>query len=91
MRRSPWRGYKPVMATRRLLCLCGTLLSRDEREYHAYQCTICVMREHELILAHGRGEDHDHIDALHAGPVDLQLEARLEPRRRMRHSAGAAR
>lgn len=74
------------MAAIRLLCLCGTVLTRDERVHHAYQCTICVMREHELILAHGRGEDHDEIDALHAGPIDLGLKRRARGRSKARAS-----
>jgi hypothetical protein len=74
------------MATRRITCLCGALLSQDEREHYAYQCTLCVTWEHELILAHGRGEDHDEIDSLFAGPVDLDLQ---RPRLSGRHRKAA--
>lgn len=69
------------MASRRILCLCGSVLSRDERDHYIYQCTICVMHEHELLGAHGRGHDHDEIDRLFSGPVDLGLAQASKKRR----------
>lgn len=64
------------MATRRLICSCGALLSKEEHEHYLYQCAVCVAFEHELLLAHGRGDDHDEIDMLFAGPVDIGLPER---------------
>lgn len=64
--------------SRVILCICGAPLSRDEREHYVYQCTPCVMREHDLILAHHRGEDHPDIESLFSGPVTIHG---LPPRR----------
>ena len=68
------------MAKSRVICLCGTALSKDEREHYVYQCVICVMREHDVILAHQRGEDHPDLETLFSGPV---LIHGLWPRRRL--------
>jgi hypothetical protein len=66
------------MARSRLICICGAVLSEDERDYYLYQCAICVMQEHEAILAHHRGQDHPGIDDLFSGPVTIHG---LKPRR----------
>jgi hypothetical protein len=52
-----------------VICSCGAVLKSDEREHYVYQCTSCVLREHDLIRAHQRGEDHPDIDVLFDGPV----------------------
>jgi hypothetical protein len=69
------------MATTRVICSCGAVLNKDEREHYLYHCTSCVVREHDLVRAHRRGEDHPDIDALFEGPV---LIHGVERRRRKR-------
>jgi hypothetical protein len=69
------------MATPRVICSCGAVLKKDEREHYLYQCSSCVVAEYDLIRAHERGEDHPDIDALFSGPVLIDgIERR--PRRR---------
>jgi hypothetical protein len=61
----------------RVICSCGAVLKKDEREHYLYHCTSCVVREHDLIRRHQRGEDHSDIDALFEGPVIIDgLERR---------------
>jgi hypothetical protein len=67
------------MAIQRVTCSCGALLSRDERQHYLYQCSLCVMREHDLILAHGRGEEHPDIERLFSGPVEIEGLMKPEP------------
>ena len=57
-----------------VICSCGAVLKKDEREHYLYHCTSCVVAEHDLIRRHQRGEDHPDIDAR---PVLIQdLEQR---------------
>jgi hypothetical protein len=69
------------MANSRVICSCGAVLKKDEREHYLYHCTSCVVREHDLIRAQQRGEESPEIDALFDGPV---LIDGIEPRRRKR-------
>ena len=65
------------MRRSRVICSCGAVLKKDEREHYLYHCTSCVVAEHDLIRRHQRGEDHPDIDALFEGPVLIQdLEQR---------------
>src|SRR5215204_2817817 len=57
------------MPRSRVICSCGAVLKKDEREHYLYHCTSCVVAEHDLIRRHQRGEDHPDIDALFDGPV----------------------
>jgi len=57
------------MTRSRVVCDCGSVLTKDEREHYLYHCTSCVVREHDLIRAYRRGDDHPDIDALFDGPV----------------------
>ena len=70
------------MPRSRVICSCGAVLNKDEREHYLYHCTSCVVAEHDLIRRHQRGEDHPDIDALFEGPVIIDgLERRSRYKR----------
>ena len=73
------------MRASRVICSCGAVLKKDEREHYLYHCTSGVVAEHDLVRRHQRGEDHPDIDALFEGPVLIhELE---EPRRSEKRAA----
>jgi hypothetical protein len=63
-----------------ILCSCDAVLTEDEREHYLYQCTACVVREHDALRAHRRGEDHPDLEMLLSGPV--LIDGLVQERRR---------
>lgn len=57
------------MLKSRVICSCGAVLKKDEREHYLYHYSSCVVAEHDLIRRHQRGVDHPDIDALFDGRV----------------------
>ena len=75
-------GMRRDMPKSRVICSCGAVLKKDEREHYLYLCTSCVVAEHDLIRRHQRGEDHPDIDALFSGPVLIDGLEEPAPRKR---------
>lgn len=50
---------------------CAVVLNRDECAHYVYQCSACVIAEHDLLLRWHGGDDHPELERLFTGPVEI--------------------